>query len=88
MDCPMTTNSSKTQQHIDTLIDLRHDRLATEFVMVFYNVNEETASRLYKDEIEATKNLMKNSEFRKIIESRVNHEPVWNLYGQQYAKEY
>lgn len=50
--------TSKTQQHIDTLIDLRLDKDATKFVMEFYGIDEKTAVKLYNDEIDAAKSLL------------------------------
>jgi hypothetical protein len=53
-----------TDQYIKKLIDLRHDILATQYIMNFYDIDEETAVRLYNDEIEAAKKL--------IVEFQVN----------------
>ena len=45
---------------------------ATRFVMEFYNIDEETAVRLYSDEIDAAQNLLKHKEFKEFMEDQVN----------------
>jgi len=42
---------------------------ATRFVMEFYNIDEETAVRLYSDEIDAARNLLKHEEFKEFMEN-------------------
>jgi hypothetical protein len=45
---------------------------ATKFVMEFYNIDEETAVRLYSDEIEAAQRLLKHKEFSDYMEDQIN----------------
>jgi hypothetical protein len=45
---------------------------ATRFVMEFYGIDEETAIRLYSDEIEAAQRLLNHQEFRDYMEDQVN----------------
>ena len=45
---------------------------ATRFVMEFYNIDEETAVRLYSDEIDAAQSLLKHKEFSEFMEDQVN----------------
>jgi hypothetical protein len=43
---------------------------ATRFVMEFYNIDEETAVRLYSDEIDAAQKLLNHEEFRDYMENK------------------
>ena len=42
---------------------------AIRFVMEFYGIDEETAVRLYSDEIDAAQNLLEHEEFREYMEN-------------------
>ena len=42
---------------------------ATRFVMEFYDIDEETAVRLYSDEIDAAQKLLNHEEFRDYMEN-------------------
>lgn len=48
-------------------------RLAIQFVMKFYNVCEEDALSLYKDEIDAAERLMKIPELREFVKEELGN---------------
>ena len=47
-------------------------RIATQYIMKFYDISEEGALNLYKDEIEAAEKLMKYPEIRQFMKEKNN----------------
>jgi len=59
---------------------------ATRFVMEFYGIDEETAVRLYSDEIDAAQNLLKHEEFRDYMEN--NQYLIWAIRNKETLEPY
>jgi hypothetical protein len=56
---------------------------ATRFVMEFYDIDEETAARLYSDEIEAAQNLLKHEEFKECIQEKADADRLSHLGSKE-----